>query len=147
MLVITKIKAKREHNPHLAKYYLYRFKKYLKKKRFWKPCRCWGRSMAYIDYPFQNLPASSETCQRLLKPSQTFWNIPFDSKNLPKNIPSQQIIDFVSLNILKYNIWTGNSSNLRLGPVPVAAFDRSMFVCFWRCLLGMRFSKKQTYLY
>ena len=34
MLIITKIKVKREQNPHVAKYYLYRFKKYIKKKRF-----------------------------------------------------------------------------------------------------------------
>ena len=34
MLVVTKIKAKSEYNPHVAKYYLYRLKEYIKKKRF-----------------------------------------------------------------------------------------------------------------
>ena len=114
MLTITKIKVKREQNQHVAKYYLYRFKKYIKKKRFWNTWRCWGRSIPYIDY---HLSKTWPAVDLLLK-KPDLPDLP--AANLTQK---QQTIDFVNLHNLKYNIWTGNSSNLRLGPV---VFDHSL---------------------
>ena len=126
LLVVTKIKAKNKQNQHLKRYYFYRFKKYIKERRFWNPCRCWdGRWLTLttsketwhsFEKQQKNLPLSRETRHSFKKQqwnlNQTWKNLPLSWKNLGAaktnsvffwNLPWS--IDFIDLKTTNYNFW------------------------------------------